>query len=1169
MPSLLRTIAALAGPMLLLAGHADAITTTWTGAHDNNWSDYRNWTGGVPGPGDDAVIPSGFANSTDDRTLNSLTVSGGTANIPNLSVGTLNLSAGTLNTGTANVTTAATWSGGSISGAITIPTDVTLAIPSGSVRLLTNATLTNSGTVEMSGGRIEGYQTVVIHNHGTWSLTGHEDPFTQFFSDNTFHNHGLLLKAGGTEIIKLKGGWTYHLGGETRCETGELQFVHTDHHLPAGASLTGAGTIRMLSGNTHLEGAITGTVATLVLDGATLNATGPAAITGTLDWLSGNIAGILTIPVGSRLEVSGAGSKDLRSETELIVAGTYRWAGPAPVRGYQLGRIRIQPGGLCDLAADGDPFNHFFADSELINEGILMKSAGSGGSTICDNWTYRQRGEIRCEASTLEFNSTVVFEGSPTITGSGEVILRNTIRLLGDATFSAPTSWTAGTWIGGGGSLQGMLIWSGGESQGDWTVNAGATLRIVDGTGALKRLGTGARIESAGTIELASGSLNGYENATIRILSGGTLAATGTAVMDEFFGGTNHLEILPDGELATTATADLRVDWRLDNQGAVLTPAGRLVANHGGLSSGLFESTGTGALHFAAGTMTLNGGAEIRGPGEVELSGGTLSAEAPVEVFCHLAGGTARGAETGELRFKDGSLWSSGFLEGNLRVPAGATLTVSGPPETLRDMNTLSRLVIDGRLLWQGPGAIRGYDRALVEITPTGVMELTGDGEVFTQFYGGNQLVNRGTLRRSAGSGDASIRHFACTNNGAIDAASGRLVFHSPLDLENGGILSGGGRTVAAADTTRLLGTTHVDNSIFELAGATLASDPADNGRLTGGTIEWSAGFIAGTVTLDAIAATTGNGFRELTTSAELRNAGTLTLGGSGEIRTFDQAVLRNLPGATLHATGGVRLTRFFDTNSVINEGTMTIGSSPGRMIIDSPFVQTATGRLEVGVAGPDPATPQFDILQINASATLAGTLVANVEGGYNPANGTPFEILTSSARSGGFDQVIASHFDVTYPTTGDPPVSQNNVVLVAKEFSALDYETWTANHSLTGDDALPGTDRDRDGSANLVEYALNMNPNAPDLPPLASEVGSVSGSDWLILRYRRWNDRVNAGLVYRPETSLNLIAWLPTGLIDEADPDAVEVPGSEARRCRVPQAGGTAFLRLAFELPD
>jgi hypothetical protein len=1162
--------AALIGLILSLAGDARAMTTIWTGEHNNDWADSRNWSAGVPGVSDTAVINSGYAYSAGDRTLGTLNLNGGTAELPTLSVGSLHLAGGRLATTSVGISSSATWTGGEVGGAITIPAGATLTIPSGWVRMSTRATLTNYGNVEMSGGQLEGYDLVEIHNHGTWNLSGPESPFVNFYWTNHFHNHGLLRKTGAAGIINLDHGWTYHLDGETRCETGELRFAVTSHHLPAGALLSGAGTIRMVSGITYLEGAISETANTLVLDGATLNASGPAAVNGRLDWKSGYLTGILNIPIGSRMEVYGDGFKRMNTSAELNVNGTYRWSGPLGVEGYDLCRVRIQSGGVCEFAADGDPFDRFYATSEWINEGILIKSAGIGGSTVCNDWTYRHRGQIQCDVSSLEFTSLLVFENTSSVTGTGAVLMRGATQLPGTVTFSAPTTWSAGTWTGSGGSINGLLVWSGGDSHGAWRVNSGATLRVVEGVGALKRMVTNASIDCAGTLEMSSGTLEGYENDTIRILAGGRLSATGIAVMSEFYGGTNHLEIQPGGELVTQPGADLRSDWKVDNHGSVRTPSGKLVCNNGGASSGLFESTGGGVLHFTRGIQTLASGAEIRGPGEVKLISGALEATAPVQAFVHVAGGTARGTgQSGELRFKHGSQWTSGYLDGNTRVLTGATFTVSGTVDTYRQMNTLASLVVDGRLFWQGPGSILGYDRAEIEIAAGGMMELAGDGEVFTQFYGGNQLINHGVLRRSSSAGDATIRNYACTNDGMIESLSGRLLFQTNLALGHGGIITGAGRTVCASGTTTLVGSTHVMASTFELAGATLFANASDNGTLTGGMIEWSSGYLEGTVTLNGTATTTGSGFRQLKSRAELRNAGIFTLVGGGSIEGYELTVLRNLAGATLVATGQVRLTKFYSNNTVINEGTMTIGTSPGRMIIDSPFVQSASGRLEVGVAGANATTPEFDILQINASATIAGTLAAYLEGGYDPTTGSSFQILTSTSRSGVFDHLVAPRFNVTYPTTGNPPVSQNNVVLVAREGIQLDFATWASNHGLTGDDALPGGNRDRDGSVNLVEYALNMDPEVPDVPPLTSGVEVIQGSDWLVIHYRRWDDRLNAGLVYQAETSTDLVDWSPLGVIDEADPEALEIAGSEPRRCRVHLTGGRKFLHLSFSLPE
>src|SRR2546423_1197126 len=47
---------------LLVPTAALAATKTWTGTNSGNWNDASNWTGGVPGTGDDLVFPSGAGN---------------------------------------------------------------------------------------------------------------------------------------------------------------------------------------------------------------------------------------------------------------------------------------------------------------------------------------------------------------------------------------------------------------------------------------------------------------------------------------------------------------------------------------------------------------------------------------------------------------------------------------------------------------------------------------------------------------------------------------------------------------------------------------------------------------------------------------------------------------------------------------------------------------------------------------------------------------------------------------------------------------------------------------------------------------------------------------------------------------------------------------------------
>ena len=1544
-PTPLRGLASLSSSVAFLLGVAACIgpaaatSFTWTGEYDQNWGDVRNWSPhGVPGDGDSVTIGGSVDAGGRSLSLASLNlVSGSTWNLVNVVAGNFTASGGAIwlqslevtgtcnwSGGTVHATScllscpAASWTGGTANCQMNVPAATTLQISSGEPTLGTDTVLVNHGQVVMNGGQLRGWDRSVVENRGTWTLGGPGTPFTNYYGNNTFTNHGLLVKSGGTEPCHLSQAWTYQLGGETRCLDGELRFVSTVN-LPAGALLSGAGTIRS-TGVTNLQGPVVSTVAALVLDGGTLAAaagssvtgelawaggwisgtctvptgsilrvtgsgdrrmatnavidnrgwlvfeastpvmgwenatirnhpggefrctadgdlfanyyggnhfindglfhkisgagealwndwkvtlngttrvdagslacegethlaggsafegsgslrlagdirlegpvtesiatltmtggslacsgpaslagvmvweagtvsgtlgvaagselvvsgsgfkrlaggaevnvagiwrwlgpggveawencrlnilqgglcdlaadgdpfnnhygnnalhnlgtlrksagagelscndwtlhhggtlevmqgvfridgvahlaggaaitgaggawfdgdvrldgpvmesiqslrftagglacTAPCSIQGRFDWEAGTLSGGLAVPHGSIIEVHGEGFKRLATGTRVDVSGTWRWSGPAGVEGYEHVRVNILAGGVCDLAADGDPFHNFYGDNELVNEGRLLKSAGGGGSTLCNDWTYRMRGRASCSVSSLEFASHLVLEGSSVVDGAGQVLVYGQISLPGAVQFMAPSVWTGGNWIGQGGTISGVLQWTGGISHGTWTIGPAGTLEVLHGSGVLKRVSAPAEIHVAGLLRVGSGSVNGYDAGSfIRVLAGGRLQVAGTAAFDEFYDGP-RIEVRAGGLLDATAAADLGCWWALDNHGIVAVPAGRLTLHGGGASSGSFVSGEAGRLAFAAGTQSLSAGADVSGPGPVEVTGGLLEALDPVSCRVQVAGGTVRGsAPVGRFEFKDGSRWTTGFIEGSLRVPVDATLEVAGT-EGLRRANTNASVIINGRLLWSGDGPIECYENTSWTVSAGGSLELAGNGAVFSKYYEGHVLANHGVIRRTVSTGDVTLAVVSSDHDGSFDIRTGRLIVTSPQVLRHGVRVGGGGRLVLAGGTTTLVGTTTVSGATLEIAGANVASGGLDDGRLAGSMIEWSGGWISGVVTFDGVARTTGSGFRGIGTLSELRNAGVLTLAGGGVIQNYEQSTLRNLPGATLEATGQVSLTQYYGGNLLVNGGTMTIGSSPGRMVVGHGFVQEASGRLEVGVAGSNPGLPEFDILEVQGWATIAGTLVVVAEQGYDPPPGTALEILSSYYRIGMFQQVQSARFTATYPVVGDPPFSLNNVVLVANSGGGIEYDTWAEQHHLTGADALESADKDRDGTPNLVEFALHMNPEQADAQPTAGGFETIGGERWLVLRYRRWSDRQDAGVSYQGEWSSALDAsWATLGVIDEFDALAAPVAGSDPRICRVRADLARKFLRLSFGL--
>jgi hypothetical protein len=93
------------------------------------------------------------------------------------------------------------------------------------------------------------------------------------------------------------------------------------------------------------------------------------------------------------------------------------------------------------------------------------------------------------------------------------------------------------------------------------------------------------------------------------------------------------------------------------------------------------------------------------------------------------------------------------------------------------------------------------------------------------------------------------------------------------------------------------------------------------------------------------------------------------TLGGNGEI------------GGALNNQSG---------------GTVAPGTSVGTLGVAGNYIQSAGAKLQIELAGA--GTEQFDILDIDGTANLAGTLDVALLGGFTPSNGQSFTVLTASS---------------------------------------------------------------------------------------------------------------------------------------------------------------------------
>lgn len=120
-----------------------------------------------------------------------------------------------------------------------------------------------------------------------------------------------------------------------------------------------------------------------------------------------------------------------------------------------------------------------------------------------------------------------------------------------------------------------------------------------------------------------------------------------------------------------------------------------------------------------------------------------------------------------------------------------------------------------------------------------------------------------------------------------------------------------------------------------------------------------------------------------------------------------------------------------------------------------------------------------------------------------------------------------------------------------------------------------PGADPDGDGLANIVEYALNLNPRQPardGLPVLRLQIDPSDGLDYAVFEYRR---RLGSpGVTYQLSVATDLtgVNWTTAGeqlapLATRDDGDGVTETVSVRFRLPVQQQPA-AFLRLQVSLP-
>lgn len=474
------TIVSVVLGMVMLSPSAQAgVRTEWTGAGDGyTWADGANWSAGVPGPADTAVLDR-------DNEGECANVEGTVVNIAGLELtDCAHLSAGVMTVADAlvadasflgadtTVTHALTWKGSShLSQDLTIPTGATMR-SSGVGQRESFGLTTVHGTLVLDGGT-----TIAWNDSFVIDGTTRVDSSSTIGGGTTFVTSGPVQV--GPNTLSFDGhGYeaSYLTSGTTSLAGGQLLLKDGMHEFREGARFTGTGLVRasLSLGSTETNMRLSGHGDVLLDPGITFEfAAGyqhdPMAIQGgTFAWTGGNL-GNLTVGPTTTATVSGSTAKSVFGS--LVNQGTMTLDGGSPIEADNDG---IRNDGTLVVAAD-----------TVVTGGGLFSSTGTLSVRTplltVDGPSFRTSGDVMLEGAKilLESGSHELGDGT-SIDGTG------TMQVASDLTGKGLVSLASGvTLVLDGGSLDGTvsfaggtLSWMDGPVSADLTLKPGTTMAV-------------------------------------------------------------------------------------------------------------------------------------------------------------------------------------------------------------------------------------------------------------------------------------------------------------------------------------------------------------------------------------------------------------------------------------------------------------------------------------------------------------------------------------------------------------------------------------------------------------------------------------------------------------------------------------------------------------------
>ena len=419
----------------------------------------------------------------------------------------------------------------------------------------------------------------------------------------------------------------------------------------------------------------------------------------------------------------------------------------------------------------------------------------------------------------------------------------------------------------------------------------------------------------------------------------------------------------------------------------------------------------TDTVFISLGTVTLPSTAQFRA---LNLSGGVLN---------------GAGTITNPIN------WSGGRLNATLTIASNNVLTISGAGEKILSSGTL---VNAGRVLWSGAGVVRVTGSTSVTNQAGSLIEIQSDVTMSADAGANARIVNQGLIRKTGGLGVSAINGIPILNYGLVDLLSGTLSISSSynnigetklsvsgLNLLGGGTIGGTWSTTTGAAISLLSGTYDISaNTVYNGPGSFgVRGNVVLNGTLTRrefdlagtisgslivtGRINWSSGQISGGLTIVSGGALNLTGVADKTLNGSMiKNAGTITWGGSGNILMNGGTVLTNQPGGVIDIQSDATLRHDIDAPpQLVNQGAIRKTSGTGVTVLNGipvtniGLVEVLNGTLVFGGTFTNTGETKVQSGRVNlmGGGRIAGTWTlgagasANLTGGSFELDGNAF----------------------------------------------------------------------------------------------------------------------------------------------------------------------------------